>query len=72
MRVSSQSRSTSSTGLWVLRVWLEEGTFRARITSTVDVANGSERNWVGRTPEDVARALEQFIAEFIDGAETSE
>jgi len=49
-------------------VWLEEGTFRARITSTVDVANGSERNWVGRTPEDVARALEQFIAEFIDDA----
>jgi hypothetical protein len=57
------------TGVLVVRVWLEgppETGFRARVTSTPDLAGHEEFAVTAATPEDVYRAvriwLEQLVA----------
>ena len=57
-------------GVLVARVWLEQGRFRARISSTADVERAVERV---RTTSDravVIRAMEELIEE-IAGAPTT-
>jgi hypothetical protein len=56
----------------MVRMWVDNGGFRARITSMVDVGKSGEYVRACEDPDEVTQALEQFITDFIKNADAAE
>ena len=56
-------------GVAVVRVWIEpDGGLRGRITTTLDVAAPEEVVAVAAGPQDVARAVTEWLDAFVRGS----
>jgi hypothetical protein len=59
------------TGLLVIRAWIEadgEPRLRARITHTVDIGRREEASTVAATPEEITRAVADWLDGFLRAA----
>ena len=66
-------RSAERAGLLVIRVWLETSgrdSLLARITRTIDLDDREEVSTVASTPEDVVRAVTEWLDAFLAAAAT--
>jgi len=60
---------TPSTGVLVVRVWFDEGRFRARVTQTIGLNSPVERVWVTRRPGEVLSAVRRFLVDLTGSAQ---
>jgi hypothetical protein len=57
------------TGVFLVRVWREEGQFRARVTWSLDIESDLEMRIVTAHTADVQRRLATWLADFEQAAE---
>ena len=64
-----------STGVLVIRVWLEEGleqdSLRARITQTLDISSANTTETAASSEREIVAAVEKWLREFVDPSVTA-
>jgi hypothetical protein len=69
-------RGTERTGALVIRAWIESGSFRARVTRSLDVSTRDDVVSVVAAPDEVTRIVVDWLEAFVaqpregDGAVT--
>ncbi len=57
-------------GVMVVRIWLErsDGSLRARLTHTLDVAGGEETSHAAATIDEILAGVHDWVAAFLEQA----